>query len=209
MEARFVFEDGFDKFRTKMVRVVKDILNENMALLVTHIRKDIIASATTDSTLKSRSGHLRQTTQAISATEDSGNIKAGISFGTVSARTHVGPQGQITTIYPKRAKMLAIPLSAAMTGAGVAKGGPTDQPGSGDRHSSLWGDTFIARSKGGNLIIFGATKYQKGARTGETHGAIIPLFVLKSSVQVKARIHPKDLMEYSKPLIAKDLKEQL
>ena len=71
------------------------------------------------------------------------------------------------TITAKSAKMLASPLAAAKTAAGVARGGPRDFSG-----------TFIARSKAGNLLIFGR------ASRGETP---TPLFVLKHSVTIPAR----------------------
>ena len=76
------------------------------------------------------------------------------------------------TIRPKNAQWLAIPLDAAKTGAGVARGGPRD-----------YQNTFFATSKKGNLILF-----QKDAG-----GGIIPLFVMKKEVTIPPRLGMRQL----------------
>lgn len=70
-----------------------------------------------------------------------------------------------TTIRPRRAKFLAIPLPAVKTATGVARGLPRD-----------FTETFVRRNKGGNLII-----YQNRA------DQVVPLFALVRSVKVKGR----------------------
>lgn len=70
------------------------------------------------------------------------------------------------TIIPKRAQYLAIPLQAARTRAGVGRGSPR-----------MFNNTFVARSRNGNLIIF----QNQGSR-------IVPLFVLKKEVRIPARM---------------------
>lgn len=72
-------------------------------------------------------------------------------------------------IRPVRAKMLAIPIGKALTGAGVARFKPRQITSNGYEKS------FIRRSKAGNLILFGAT--------GDN---VTPLFVLKDSVTIPA-----------------------
>jgi hypothetical protein len=123
------------------------------------------------------------------------------------------------TITPIKAKMLAIPLAAAKTGAGVARSGPT---------SGIWGPTKCFRSKAGNLIIWG---YQVGksamgtrqktvtggqgnavslsyAKKAMNRGTLTPLFVLKESVVIKRRIDPKvDIVQWAKPVLTEELKK--
>lgn len=74
------------------------------------------------------------------------------------------------TIKPKSAKMLAIPLKAAKTAAGVPRGGPRD-----------FADTFIVRVFDKVFIA------QSGARRRGSGRDIIPLFLLVPSVEYKAR----------------------
>lgn len=70
-------------------------------------------------------------------------------------------------VTPKKSKYLAIPLSAALKSNGTPiKPGPR-----------FWLNTFVATSKAGNLIIF--------QRRGKN---IVPLYVLKKSVTIKARL---------------------
>lgn len=72
------------------------------------------------------------------------------------------------TITPKRAKYLAMPMIQALDSRGVPrKSGPR-----------AWRNTFVARSKRGNLIIF-----QK--RTG---GKVVPLYLLKRKAVMPRRL---------------------
>ena len=66
-----------------------------------------------------------------------------------------------------RGKLLAIPLQAALDSRGVPR----------KRGPRAWKNTFVARSKKGNLLIF-----QKKA------GKIIPLYVLKDRVKIPRRL---------------------
>lgn len=71
------------------------------------------------------------------------------------------------TITPKKAKYLTVPLPAALNSNGTPK-----KPSARD-----WENTFVAKSKAGNLIIF----QKMGAK-------IIPLYVLKTSVKIPPRL---------------------
>ena len=137
----------------------------------------------------------------------------------IYAKVHFGPRGSEVKIVPIKAKLLAIPLAAAKTGAGVARGGPT---------SGIWGPTKCFRSKAGNLIIWG---YQTGkaamgtrqktvtggqgnavslayARRSMAQGELVPLFVLKDSVVIKRRIEPMvDLVQWAKPVLTEEIKK--
>ena len=92
--------------------------------------------------------------------------------------------------------VLAIPLDAARTASGVARGGPRD--------TGVFGKTFIAISKAGNLIIFGKAVYKSGKRKGQAHGKIVPLFVLKKQVTVPVRVSTETLLDWVHTRIKKD-----
>lgn len=94
----------------------------------------------------------------------------------ISGRTLNDIEGQISgpavhefgaTIRPKRAKFLTIPLPAALDSRGVPL----------KTKARDWPDTFVRKSRQGNLIIF-----QKRGR------GIVPLYVLKREVKIPPRL---------------------
>jgi hypothetical protein len=195
--------DGADKAASKIGKVSPRLMDQvakvfaaETQVLASYIRKRHLAGGTTETRLRVRTGRLRASTVPIPIRRTPTSITGGVQFGTVYARTHVGPKGQITTIRPVRAKWLTIPLEAAMTKAGVARGAA---------RSGMWGETFVARSRKGNLILFGKRVIQKGSRSGETTGKIQPLFLLKKEVKIKARVHPEDIFAYFRPRLVQQL----
>jgi len=168
-----------------------------------YLRNERFTGGTTDSKLAVRTGRLRASVRPDNIKVEPDSVEAGVSFGTIYARVHVGPRGQVTTIRPKRAKMLAIPLAAAMTAAGVSKGTPRRGP---------WGETFIRALKNpggkGQAIIFGKQEITKGPRAGKLRAKIVPLFILMRSVEIKARIHPEEILDYMEPRMRKELLSQ-
>jgi hypothetical protein len=194
------YTDAIPQLRTVFQRAFTDIINQSSRSLINYLRTEKMTGGTTDFRLKKRSGMLADTyTKQRNAIKTDEGIQGSVEIGGAYAGVHIGPQGQITHIVPKNSQYLAIPIGdAAQTAAGVTRGGP---------QSGAFGGTFIARSKKGNLIIFGAQRYQKGKHAGETHGEITPLFVLKKFVDVKSRIFPKDLLEYTKPIMEKKIEE--
>lgn len=98
--------------------------------------------------------------------------------------------GEITVPFPlsvhedgatirKKGKMLAIPLKAALDSRGrPLKRGPR-----------AWRDTFVAKSRKGNLLIF-----QKRGRE------IIPLYVLKDQVKIPRRLGMGVTMDKAAPV---------
>lgn len=79
-------------------------------------------------------------------------------------------------------KLLTIPLPAALTAAGVLRNTAAEL--------QKRGDTFVARSKKGNLIIFKATPKSKSRTRAGRQGAtrrpqLVPLFVLKDQVTIE------------------------
>lgn len=85
----------------------------------------------------------------------------------IAARGYMAIHETGGTITPKRSKYLTIPLPAALDKRGMPI------------HSSArdWPNTFVQRSKRGNLLIF----QKRGTQ-------IVPLYVLKSSVFLPARL---------------------
>lgn len=78
---------------------------------------------------------------------------------------HVHENG--ATIRARKARFLTIPLPAALTSRGVPK----------KRRARDWPNTFVQRSKRGNLIIF----QKRGGR-------LVPLYLLKKRVRIPRRL---------------------
>jgi len=178
-------------------------------------------SGSGDNSLAKRTGAAARSIHLEPAALEAGSttIVAKLYAGVIYAKVHFGPRGSEVKIVPIKAKMLAIPLAAVKTGAGVARAGPT---------SGIWGPTKCFRSKAGNLIIWG---YQTGkaamgtrqkmvtggqgnavslayARRAMNQGELVPLFVLKDSVVIKRRIDPMvDLIQWAKPVLTGEIKK--
>ena len=181
-------------------KTVMKLVNTVTLATQKHIRQDLFGvypGGTTATTLSTRSGKLKKSVVNIPATREGDIIRGAIGIGTVYGRVHFGKAGQVTTIRPVRAGALAIPLPAAMDSHGVARGSPRDK--------SIYGETFLGKSKAGNMIIFGKLLYVKGAKSGQAKGGLKPLFVLKQSVSVPSRIHPEDLRAFVQPLLGKGM----
>lgn len=144
-----------------------------------HMKESVLAGQI----LKTRTGALRSSISSV-VTESGGNIIALIGSGVRQGRraTYDASSGRWNAdgrlpyadihetggiVKPRNSKYLAIPLPAALTAAGVLKKRPRD-----------YSDTFVRKSKGGNLMIF-----QKVGQRGK----IRALFVLKKSVTIPAR----------------------
>jgi hypothetical protein len=176
----------------------KRLIDLNAVKLQRYIKTEKMTGRTTESRLAVRSGRLRASVLPIQAEIKGETIEGGISIGTIYGRVHIGPAGQTTTMKPKTGKYLTIPLPAARAG----KGG--QGPGKGSAKGGPWGETFVAKSRAGNLIIFGKLKITKGPRAGELRQNIVPLFLLKKQVTIKARIHPEDLISWIGPKMKED-----
>lgn len=94
--------------------------------------------------------------------DDLGDISVSLGTGSMSIHEEGG------VIRPSRAKYLTIPLPSACDRRGVPL----------KKSARDWPDTFVIRSKRGNLLIV-----QKNE-----DGGITPLYLLKSSVRIKARL---------------------
>jgi len=169
---------------TEKLNLVKRVLAVTTREVASWIKSEYLTGGTTDTKLAVRTGRLRASCRpAPVEIVGTDRVEGGLLIGTVYGRVHIGRKGSSTTITPKKARMLAIPLDAAKTAAGVARGTPRGGP---------WGQTFIARVKG-NLIIFGKRQITKGPRAGQFRGGIVPLFLLKKQVKIKTRVPLEDI----------------
>lgn len=189
-------------YSSKLIRRISKIIELNSRLLQTHIRTEKMTGGTSATRLRVRSGHLRRSVQVKKVDLSGGNIRGGVTIGGSEynvryARVHIGRRGQKTIIKPKRAKFLTVPLKAALTPSGVLKG---------PARSNIWGDTFVAKTAQGRLVIFGRGRIMKGERQGELRSKILPLFLLLKQVTVPARIHPAELLGWIRPKILADMK---
>lgn len=186
-------------FRSVM-RATKKVFNFHTVLMVSKMRTEDLSGPTTKRSVSARSGKLRANLKAKRAHVVAGSIVAGVNAGTAYAGVHIGKRGRKTTIRPKNARYLTIPLEAAKTKAGVARG---------SARSGMFGDTFIMKSKSGNLLIMGKRRYQKGAKAGQTHGNLAPLFVLKKRVVVRARVDTTKRVKEVKRTVTRDIIQEL
>ena len=115
----------------------------------------------------------RRTTRPLPVRDNQGRITGGVRFGSHYASIHVGKPGEVTTIRPKNAKALAIPIGKAKTPAGVSKyKSPKDVPGL----------SYIKRKGKAPLLA------RVNGKTME------PMFVLVPSVKIPARIFPREIL---------------
>lgn len=91
-------------------------------------------------------------------------------------------------IKTKRAKYLTIPLPAALTSRGVPK----------KLNARAWRNTFVAKSKAGNLLIF-----QKRGKN------IVPLYFLKKRVRIPKRVGLEATLQKATPVFVDRLFDAL
>jgi hypothetical protein len=113
--------------------------------------------------LQKRSGGIRRIAESIKVKGNTIEMLEG-SISTAGFAIHETGG----TIKAKRAKYLTIPLPAAMNSSGVPL----------RKRARDWDHTFVARSKRGNLLIF----------RKEAGGGVTPLYLLKPSVRIPARL---------------------
>lgn len=119
---------------------------------------------TTAQTLSKRSG---QMLESIVSSVDVRGKKFTTIEGSIGGSMVAAVQEFGATIKPKHAKYLTIPLPAALNANGTPK----------KKSAREWDNTFVAKSKAGNLIIF----QRQGSK-------IVPLYVLKTSVTIPPRL---------------------
>lgn len=161
-------------FNRVSVAHVTSVVAQRMTA-ISHELTDVVRSNYLRTILKERTGNLVKNTVAIPTTTTANRVVGGVDIGKglVYTRVHVGPEGQVTTIRPKTAKSLTIPLPPALGPQGVKK------------YPSAWqyADLFPITSKAGNRLLV--------QKEGDT---LIPFFLLVQQVQIKARIHPEQIL---------------
>jgi hypothetical protein len=212
--------DSLEKIDLAITGKAMQALNATIQKMKAKLIKEQLSGPTSDTSVSRRTGSLARSITEVAAIPEGGTvISARLQAGVVYAPVHIGPRGTTVTIHPSKAKMLAIPLEAAKTGAGVARGAPM---------SGIWGPTKVFKSKAGNLIIWGyqvgksamgtRQKTVTGGHTGAVSisyargamekGELTPLFVLKDSVVIRRRVDPKvDLVDWAKPVLAEEIKK--
>ena len=171
----------------KLSRPVKLGLVKGMTLasakLTSEVQNKHLRGGTSSSRLRVRSGKLRSETRALRTKIEGSEIKGGFKIGVFYASTHFGPKGKVTTIKPKSAGALAVPLPPALTAGGrPKKKGPRD-----------WGNflTFIPRGSKPPLL----------ARV--TKKLVTPYYVLVKEVRIKTRIHPEVIEAENTPALVR------
>jgi hypothetical protein len=168
--------------------MIAGVFARRLTEAVTYARSTFRSAASTTPTATAvRTGALRA---ALSARVDAaprtvkgtlGYLSGDLAYAGVQEGWPDGRAG--TTIRPKNAQYLTIPLPGALTASGVPRGRARD-----------FDNTFFARSRGGRLILF--------QRQGKT---IVPLFLLVKEVYVPARPALRPTMDRYVPLIIDDL----
>ena len=183
---------------------VRDIVNMATLELQRHIKQDLFQSYSmigpkNRGVLNSRSGELKRNITAQPATVDGDMVTGKLGIGTKYGKVMFGKAGQSYHIVPKNAGALTIPLPAALNSSGEVRGAARDK--------AIFGQTFLAKSKAGNMIIFGKLNYVRGAKAGQAKGDIVPLFVLKQSVDVPVQITTESLRAFVQPILGKGMQE--
>lgn len=132
---------------------------------------------TTPLTLSKRSGTLIESViKSVKVTSD-GTVEGikGEMGGNFYAVVH--EYGAVITV--KKAKWLTIPLSAALDNRGIPL----------KKSAKEWNNTFVARSKKGNLLIF----RKEGGRK------IVPLYALKKRVKIPPRLGMRETVQTGLP----------
>jgi len=176
-----------DKLDEEVMGVIMRVFRRQSQSMANYIIIRHLTGGTTSDRLARRTGTLAKSTRPRKVERKGKRVVGGVVLGTKYAKVHVGEKGKVTTIRPRRAQFLAIPLSAAKTAAGVPRGRPRD-----------FGNTFIQRSRRGNLLIF-----QKRL------GGIVPLFALKKEVRIPARVHLEEVASAFAGRIAKDIEQSI
>lgn len=162
--------------------LIKKVLYAQMLVAQSEAKKNVTGGGKSKDRLNVRSGRLRNsiTTKMVSR----GNEHAGIiGSNVIYARIHE-EGGEIK---PVNVKYLTIPLPAAKTKAGVARGG-----------ARSYDDTFVKKSKAGNLIIF-----QKQGKQ------IVPLFLLRDRpIEIPERPYLMPALEAIKPRVVQEISER-
>lgn len=123
--------------------------------------------------LRRKTGKLKSTVRPMPVISYGDSVVGGVSMGNESTahyhNVHIGPQGRVTRIVPRKAQSLAIPLSLRAEqlrdSVPSLRSIPNLERGFGRRRKDI-------------LYLNDGTRR-------------IPMFILKQSVSIKARVHPE------------------
>lgn len=124
-------------------------------------------------------------------------LEAGLYSPPPWAHVHIGPAGKTTTITPK-GQFLALPTDFVRTSRGHPAG-PKQYGGTVIFGGIIWGK---AGWYGG-----GAARQRRAAGEKLGRQTLVPLFILRKSVVVAARVHPDEHIAWIKPQFMADLKK--
>lgn len=178
----------FDALTAKMEKAIIDGVTEGSFAMTSHVVSKHLTGGTTGDRLGVRSGRLRSATHAMKTKVENGSVSGGTEVGVRYASTHIGRKGKKTTIRPKRARKLTIPLPAALTGAGRMK----------YNSARNYPNLRIIKSKAGNLLL-----------AQVEGGRITPFFVLKDRVDIMTRVHPEVIEQEVSPLLVRIIDKHL
>jgi hypothetical protein len=168
-------------------RTMRQVLMKRLPEAVQYARTNYLTGGTTSTRLAERTGRLKQSFDAEVLGQTSGIMgRIGYIRDAPSwASVHEGwpDRRSNTTIHPRTAKYLAIPLTEEARQA---------RPRS-------FANTFVQTSRAGNVLIF--------QKTGS--GGIVPLYLLRTSVTIPSRPALYPTMDKFLPLITQDLNEAL
>lgn len=175
--------------------IVRGLLKEYMTGVVLSVRKRMQTpypggtspAGAFPGTLSKRSGKLQsEMVPARIEVKGSRALDSEVSF-TLPGIAAVHERGAV--IRPVRAQYLTVPLPAALDSRGVPR-----KPRARD-----WPNTFIFRSKKGNLLI----AQSNGA------GGITPLYVLKKSVTIPKRLAFQEAFEAGRDFLADKIADEV
>lgn len=173
--------------KSEIMQALLDVFGAEGKNMVRYMRSRYLTGGTSSTRLRSRSGDLVRSLQPLLQKVGT-TVTTGVRVGArgkarAYASVHMAKRGTVTTISAKRTQYLAIPLGPVLDQRGVARGGPRD-----------YTDTFVIRSRRGNLLIV--------QKSGD---GITPLFLLRKSVRIKARVDPEVVAQAMVPKIIRSL----
>lgn len=182
-----VVEKGMDKFYAideRLTKLLTSVISDQSRKLTEYVKQLYLSGPKGPYRLDKQSGDLYRGTVPLSVEVFGKRVIGGMEFGdTPYARIHIGGVGKVTTITPKRAKALAIPLGS----------------------NANW---YTGRSDLISLHEFKQLSLwkRKGGRDAflveKVAGGIRPVFLLKKMVRQKTRVFPERIVqEYSSPVI--------
>ncbi|ASP22057.1 hypothetical protein ANTHELSMS3_03427 [Antarctobacter heliothermus] len=155
------FREAQDELGIPVSREMRRFLQEQMAEIAARHG----GSITTSTTLARRSGKL------VAALRRAARVKDVKTLGRVTGRVKLRADRAVHEdggrIKPTSGQYVTVPLPAALNANGTPK----------KARARDWPNTFMAKSRKGNLLIF----QRKGGR-------LVPLYALKKSVTVPARL---------------------